>query len=127
MAETANVVTLKVAEVWPAGTLTMPGTCAAEELLVASVTEIPPAGEGALKKTVPVALVPPATLAGLIVMDCSKGGAFGSGATLTKTDFVTPPALAKTFPPVESPETGLVPMEKVLVLSPAATVTFAGT
>jgi hypothetical protein len=127
LAETANVVTLKLAEVWPAGTLTMPGTCAADELFVASVTEIPPEGEGELKKTVPVALVPPATLVGLIAMDCSKGGAFGSGATLTKIDLVTPPALAKTFPPVVSPETGLVPMEKVLVLFPAATVTFAGT
>ena len=127
MAETANVVTVKLADVCPAGTLTMPGTCAADELLVASVTEIPPEGEGALKNTVPVALVPPATLAGLIVRDCSKGGAFGSGATLTKMDFVTPPALAKTFPPVESPETGLVPMVKVFVLFPAAIVTFAGT
>ena len=121
------MVTLKLAEVWPAGTLTMPGTCAADELLVARVTEIPPEGEGELKKTVPVPLVPPATLVGLIAMDCSKGGAFGSGATLTKIDLVTPPALAKTFPPVVSPETGLVPMEKVLVLFPAATVTFAGT
>src|SRR6476620_491964 len=127
LAETANVVTLKLAEVWPAGTLTMPGTCAAEESLVASVTEIPPEGEGALKKTVPVALVPPATLVGLIAVDCSKGGAFGSGATLTKIDFVAPPALAKTFPPVESPETELVPMVKVFVLFPAAIVTFAGT
>ena len=127
LAETANVVTLKLADVRPAGTLTMPGTCAADELLVASVTEIPPEGEGALKKTVPVALVPPATLAGLIVMDCSNGGAFGSGATLTKIDLVIPPALAITFPPVESPETELVPMVKVFVLFPAAIVTFAGT
>ena len=127
MAETANVVTVKLADVWPAGTLTMPGTCAADELFVASVTEIPPEGEGELKKTVPVALVPPATLAGLIVMDCSNGGAFGSGATLTKIDLVIPPALAKTFPPVESPETGLVPMVKVFVLFPAAIVTLAGT
>ena len=125
MAETANVVTVKLADVWPAGTLTMPGTCAADELPVASVTEIPPEGEGELKKTVPVALVPPATLAGLIVTDCSNGGAFG--ATLTKIDFVAPPALAKTFPPVESPETELVPMVKVFVLFPAAIVTFAGT
>src|SRR5438874_11391153 len=127
LAETANVVTSKLAEVCPAGTLTMPRTSDADEVLVASVTEIPPEGEGELKKTVPVALIPPATLAGLIVMDCSKGGAFGSGATLTKIDFVTPPALAKTFPPVESPETELVPMVKVFVLFPAATVTFAGT
>ena len=83
------------------------------------MTEIPPEGEGALKKTVPVALVPPATLVGLIAMDCSKG-AFGSGATLTKIDFVASPALAKTFPPVEGPETELVPGRKAFVLIPAA-------
>ncbi len=91
LAETANVVTVKVAEVCPAGTLTMPGAVATELLLVESVTKIPPDGAGALRKTVPVALVPPVTLAGLMVIDCNSGGAFGSGATLTKMDFVTPP------------------------------------
>ena len=66
---TANVVTVKLAEVCPPGTLTMPGTVAAAALLVESVTEIPPAGAGALRNTVPVALVPPLTLAGAIVID----------------------------------------------------------
>ena len=66
---TANVVTVKFAEVCPPGTLTMPGTLATARLLVASVTEIPPAGAGELKNTVPVAFVPPATVAGLIVID----------------------------------------------------------
>ena len=58
---TANVVTVKLADVWPPGTLTMPGARATFALLVASVTEIPPAGAGALKNTVPVAFVPPLT------------------------------------------------------------------
>ena len=66
---TANVVTVKLAEVCPAGTLTMPGTRAALKLLVARVTEIPPAGAGELRNTVPVAFVPPLTLAGVIVID----------------------------------------------------------
>jgi len=66
---TVNVVTVKLAEVCPPGTLTMPGTLAALGLLVARVTEIPPAGAGALKNTVPVAFVPPLTLAGVIVID----------------------------------------------------------
>jgi hypothetical protein len=66
---TAKVVTVKLAEVCPDGTLTTPGTVAAAALLVASVIEAPPAGAGALKKTVPVAFVPPATLAGVIVID----------------------------------------------------------
>ena len=124
---TANVVTVKLAEVCPPGTLTMPGTVATDELLVASVTEIPPAGAGELRNTVPVALVPPRTLVGLIVIDCSNGGEFGSALTLTKIDLVTPPALAKTFPPVGRPVTGLVGMSKVLVLFAWAMLTFAGT
>jgi hypothetical protein len=124
---TANVVTVKLPEVCPPGTLTMPGTLAALGLLVASVTEIPPAGAGALKNTVPVAFVPPLTVVGLIVIDCRSGGAFGSGLTLTKMDFVTPPALAKTFPPVGSPVTVLVPMAKLVALFPAGIVTLAGT
>ncbi len=124
---TANVVTVKLAEVCPAGTLTTPGTTTTDELLVASVTEIPPAGAGELKNTVPVAFVPPATLVGLIVIDCRSGGAFGSGVTVTKIDLITPPAVAKTFPPVERPDTVLVAMSKLLVLFPWTMVTFAGT
>src|SRR4029078_5295387 len=124
---TANVVTVKLAEVWPPGTLTMPGTVATARLLVASVTEIPPAGAGALKNTVPVALVPPRTLAGLIVIDWRSGGAFGSGLTLTKIDLVTPPAVAKTCPPVGNPVTGLVPIVKLVALFPSGIVTLAGT
>jgi len=126
-AVTANVVIVKFALVWPPGTLTIPGARATEALLVESVTEIPPAGAGALRNTVPVAFVPPLTLVGAIDIDCNSGGAFGSGATLTKMDFVTPPALAKTNPPVDSPETGLVAMAKLTALFPAAIDTLAGT
>jgi hypothetical protein len=115
---TANVVTVKLADVRPPGTLTMPGTWAMDELLVASVAKMPPAGAGERKNIVPVAFVPPRTLVGLIVIDCSNGGPFGSGLTLTKIDLVTPPALAKTFPPVGRPDTVLVPISKLLVLSP---------
>ena len=124
---TANVVTVKLAEVCPPGTVTVPGARAAEKLLVARVTEIPPAGAGALRNTVPVALVPPRTLVGLIVIDCRSGGAFGSGLTLTKMDVVTPPALAKTLPPVGKPLTGLVPIVKLVALFPSGIVTLAGT
>ena len=66
---TANVVTAKLAEVCPPETLTMPGTVATARLLVASVTEIPPAGAGALRNTVPVALVPPRALVGVMAID----------------------------------------------------------
>ena len=124
---TVNVVTVKLAEVCPPGTLTTPGTVAAKRLLVASVTEIPPAGAGELRNTVPVAFVPPLTVVGLIVIDWRSGGAFGSGLTLTKIDLVMPPALAKTFPPVGKPVTGLVPMAKLVALFPSGIVTLAGT
>ena len=126
-AVTANVVMVKLALVRPPGTLTMPGACAADALLVESVTEMPPVGAGALRKTVPVAFVPPATLVGVIDIDCKSGGAFGSGATFTKIDLLTPPAVAVTKPPVESPETGLVPMAKLTALLPCGIATLAGT
>ena len=45
---------------------------------------------------------------------------------MTKMDFVTPPALAKTFPPVGKPVTGLVPMAKLVALFRAGIVTLAG-
>ena len=96
-------------------------------MLVERVIEAPPEGAGALKNTVPVALDPPVTLAGLIVIDCNKGGAFGSGLTFTKIDLLTPPALAVTLPPVGRPETGLVAMAKLTALLPAAIATLAGT
>src|ERR1043166_5241974 len=104
----------------------MPGAWAAEGLLVASVTLTPPEGAGALSNTVPVALVPPVTLAGLMVIDCKSGGAFGSGATLTKMDLVTPPAVALMRVP-ERTETLLVVKVKLFVLLPSAMLTVAGT
>jgi hypothetical protein len=117
---------VKFAEVCPAGTFTTPGTWAAALLLVASVIEVPPEGAGELKVTVPVALVPPLTLAGVMETDCSKGGALGSGATLTKIDLVTPPALAMIFPPLGNPETGLVPIAKLTALLPDGMLTLGG-
>ena len=123
---TVNVVTVKLAEVCPPGTVTIPGTVATARLLVESVTEIPPAGAGALKNTVPVAFVPPRTLVGVIVIDCRSGGALGSALTLTKIDLVTPPAVAKTLPPVVRPVTALVPIAKLVALFPSGIVTLAG-
>ena len=78
---TAKVVMANVADVCPAGIVTMPGGLATERLLVDNVTDRPPAGAGVRSVTVPVALVPPATLVGAIASDCNSGGAFGSGAT----------------------------------------------
>ena len=105
--------------------MTTPGAVAVK-VLVASVTGAPPAGAGALRNTVPVALVPPGTLVGLTLTDCSKGGALGSGAMLMKNDLVTPPAVAVMFAD-EAKVTGVVVTVKLFALLPAATATVAGT
>src|SRR5262245_58727766 len=124
-AVTVDVVTVKPADVAPAGTFTT-GWGLATRLLVDSVTEAPPAGAGRLRSTVPDTLLPPTTVGDASVTDDRRGGAFGSGATLMKTDFVTPPAVASISTVVPS-ETGLEVMVKLLALFPAGMVTVGGT
>ena len=124
--ETGNVVTGKVTEVWPSGTVVAPGARATEKLLVERVTDAPPPGAGLFRRTVPVALVPPGTVLGLMLTDPSKGGAFGSGPTYMKNDLVTPPAVAVMFTGVDV-VTGLVVIVKLLAVFPPAIETVAGT
>jgi len=69
-AATAVVVTVNVAVVEPAATVTLAGTVAAT-LLDASVTTKPPAGAAADNVTVPVLETPPATDVGFKVTDVS--------------------------------------------------------
>jgi len=61
---TPNVVTVKVADVLPAETVTLAGTLAAAVLLLVRLTETPPVGAAAFSRTVPVELLPPTTLVG---------------------------------------------------------------
>ena len=68
-AVTVFVVTVKIAVLLPAETVTVAGTEAAAVLLLESVTTAPPAGAGTLSVTVPVDDVPPVTLAGLTVSE----------------------------------------------------------
>ena len=71
---TALVLTVKVALLVPAETGTLAGTLATAVLLLVRPTEIPPAGAGPLKVTVPVELPPPRTLVGLRVSALTPGG-----------------------------------------------------
>ena len=61
---TVKVVTVKLACVCPAATVTLAGTVAAEVLEEERVTDAPPAGAAPLKVTVPVEGLPPVTAEG---------------------------------------------------------------
>ena len=84
-AATALVVTVNVALVALAGTVTLPGTVAAE-LLLDSVTGAPPPGAGPLSVTVPVELLPPVTVVGLTLSELGMGG-----ITVSEAVWLAPP------------------------------------
>jgi hypothetical protein len=73
--ETRVVVTLKLADVAPAGTMRLAGTVATLVLLLIRLITAPPDGAGALSVTVPVEVKPPLTLVGLRVSARSVGSA----------------------------------------------------
>lgn len=74
---TRLVVTLKLADVAPAGTMMLAGTLATFGLLLTKVITAPPEGAGALNVTVPVEARPPLTLVGLRVNELSTGKSDG--------------------------------------------------
>jgi hypothetical protein len=71
---TTEDVSVKVAVVAPAETVTLAGTVATGVLLLTSVTITPPVGAGPLNVAVPVEDTPPTRLAGLKKIDESAGG-----------------------------------------------------
>jgi hypothetical protein len=86
---TTEVLTVNVALVAPAGTVTLEGTLAAP-LLLASRTCTPPAGAGPLSVTAPVEdCTPPITLVGFSVSEETVGS--GGGVTVSVADLLTPP------------------------------------
>src|SRR5207245_1511299 len=74
-AATALVLTVNVALVAPAATVTLDGTCATVALLLESATVAPPAGAAPLSVTVPVEEFPPVTLVGFNDSDERETGA----------------------------------------------------
>src|SRR3954470_18909171 len=122
---TADVVIVNVADVWPAGTVTIGGACAIE-LLVAIVIDAPPEGAAPVSVTVAVTLLPPVALVTPGVTDASCGPALGSGKMSRNTSLVLEPELPVMVAEVKLP-TALVPTVKVVALLPAAIFTLAGT
>src|SRR5262245_61602892 len=123
-AVTALDVTVKVALVAPAGTVTLAGTVAAAVLLLASVTTSPPLGAEPLRVTVPWDVFPPVTLAGLTLTPETVTAA-EAGFTVSVADRVTPPATAEIATGVDT-VTALVVTVKLALVAPAATVRLAG-
>ena len=89
-AVTALVVTMKLALLAPAGTVTLAGTAATPVLLLERETTAPPVGAAPLRLTVPVEDVPPVTLVGLSVND-ERETAGAAGVTVSVADLLTPP------------------------------------
>ena len=119
---TMFVVTVKVAVVAPAGTVTLEGTLAAA-LLLERRTCAPPAGAGPFSVTVPVddPSGPPITLVGFRVSEDTTGG-----STVSVAVCVPPPNDAEMVTVVDV-ATALVLSVKVAVVAPAGTVTLRGT
>ena len=73
---TLLVLTVKLALVAFAATVTLPGTCPAALSLVSDTAmPVPPEGAGPLRVTVPVEELPATTLVGLRVIDDNVGAA----------------------------------------------------
>ena len=121
--DTVTVVTVRVAVVAPAATVTLAGTVAAEVLLLESVTTAPPAGAAALKVTVPVDELPPVTLAGFTLKLASDTTAAGFTVSVALCVPLYVPVIVTGVDVL----TATVVTVNVAVVAPAATVTLAGT
>src|SRR5438552_16431088 len=86
-AVTVLVLTVNVALVAPAATVTLEGTVATDVLLLESATCAPPDGAGPLSVTVPVEEFPPVALVGLNVSEVSV--ADGEGVTISEAGLTT--------------------------------------
>ena len=112
---------VNVAEVEPAGIVTVAGTVPAAVLPEVRATTNPPVGAALVIVTVPVEAVPPVTAVGLNVSP-ERVGAVSARAAEALVPFTEAEMLAVAFAP-----TATVVTVKVAVVVPAATVTEAGT
>jgi hypothetical protein len=86
-AVTALVLTVNVALLAPAATVTVAGTVAVDVLLLERETTAPPVGAGPLSVTVPVEGDPPVTLVGFSV---SEERVRAGGSTVSEAVLVAP-------------------------------------
>jgi hypothetical protein len=119
--DTRVVVTVKVAELAPASTVTVAGTVAEAGSLLLRETTIPPSGAGPLRVTVPVAVLPPVTEFGSSVKPVSDGG-----LTVTEALALVPFDVAVIVAGVAA-ATGDVVTVKSTEVAPSGMVTDPGT
>ena len=117
---TVFVVTVKVALVLPAATVTLAGTVAAPVLLLDRVTTAPAVGAGPESVTVPVDGEGPLTVVGLSVRELAVGAVTVKAAVWVVPRI--PVIVTEVFV-----ATGLVVTANVAVVAFADTVTLAGT
>jgi hypothetical protein len=122
--DTDWVLTVKVALVLPAATVTLEGTVATEVLLLVRVTDAPPEGAPELRVTVPVELFPPLTLVGFRVSE--ERLTAGAPVIVRKACATLDPSVA-VIAAVKVPVTGVVVTVNEALVLPAATVTVLGT
>src|SRR3989449_3773817 len=127
-AVTDAVVTVNVALIAPAGTVTLPLTdTLATALLLDRVTSAPPVGAVALNVTVATEELPPTTIVGFSAKpDTVRGGGGAGGETVSSAVLVRPPKEAEIVMVVDV-VTEVVGTLRLAVVAPAATVTLAGT